>query len=362
MTGPVVFSVQLPGMLTTAQDSGRWSYQGKGMPVAGAMDMQSFRMGNILVGNEENAAALEITLMGPTLTVIEGEAVVVVTGAELGFRVNETPLANWTAVTVRTGDVISFSGPVSGCRAYLCVSGGFDVPLVMGSRSTYTRARVGGFEGRSLKKGDTIRCAEPPPLWSLCEGLVCPEELRPSRDPDAPLRVIPGPQEDYFTEKGLESFYGTEYTVSNSADRMGYRMEGEQIEHTGVADIISDAIPLGAVQVPGHGQPIVMLADRQTTGGYTKIGVVCSVDTAALSQRLPGAGVRFVRTTVKEAVELARDEARARDELRALRASWRSSPRDTPFAIFGARTSGEAMLRVDGAEHTVSWEEIGEVE
>lgn len=327
------------------------------MPVAGAMDMQSFRLGNILVGNEENAAALEVTLLGPTLEVTEGEAVAAVTGAELGFKVNGTPVPNWTAVTVRAGDVLGFGSPSFGCRAYLCISGGVDVPLVMGSRSTYTRAKVGGYEGRALKKGDTLRCGEAAPLWRRCEGLVCPAELRPSRDPSAPLRVLPGPQEDCFTDKGLASFYGTEYAISNSADRMGYRMDGEPIEHSGPADIISDAIPLGAVQVPGHGQPIVMLADRQTTGGYTKIGVVCSVDTSALAQRLPGAVVSFTRVALEEAVELVRGEARARDGLRALRAAWRSSG----ARPVQARSNGSAIIRVDGVEHAVCWEEIGEV-
>ena len=361
----LAFSVQMPGMLTTVQDSGRWSYQGKGMPVAGAMDMQSFALGNILVGNDENAAALEVTLLGPTLSVTEGEGVAAVTGAELGFTVNGEPIANWTVVTIREGDILSFAGPRSGCRAYLCVSGGIDVPMVMESRSTYPRAKVGGLEGRALKKGDAVRCGEPAPLWNRCEGLVCPEALRPLRDPAAPLRVIPGPQDDLFTEKGLASFYGTEYVISNSADRMGYRMDGEPIEHTGAADIISDAIPLGAVQVPGHGQPIVMLADRQTTGGYTKIGVVCSVDVAALSQRLPGAKVRFSKIAVKDAVGLVRAEARTRDELRKLRAAWRSSARVSSAPVPGAvaaPTGGEAVLRVDGKEHVISWEEIGEVE
>ncbi len=364
MTAPV-FSVLVPGMLTTVQDSGRWGYQGKGMPVAGAMDMQAFVLGNILVGNDENAAALEVTLMGPTLSVAEGEGVVAVTGADLGFKVNGGDVPNWTVVSVKAGDVLSFTAPRSGCRAYLCVSGGIDVPRVMESRSTYTRAKVGGLEGRALKKGDTLRCGESAPLWKRCEGLVCPEALRPLRDPAAPLRVIPGPQDDLFTEKGLASFYGTEYVVSNSADRMGYRMDGEPIEHTGAADIISDAIPLGAVQVPGHGQPIVMLADRQTTGGYTKIGVVCSVDVASLSQRLPGATVRFVKISLKDAVELVRGEAKAREALRALRAAWRSGTRAASAPVLSesaAPSCGEAIMRVDGKEHVISWEEIGEVE
>jgi len=304
----LVLECRLPGMLTTVQDGGRWGYPGKGMPVAGAMDLPSFRLGNILAGNEENEGALEVTLLGPTLFVAEGEGMAAVTGADLGFQVNGRPAPMWTAVAVGAGDVLSFSGPRSGCRAYLCLSGGVDVPPVMESRSTYTRARVGGFQGRALKKGDIVRCGEPLPLWRKCEGLVCPEALRPCYLPDAPLRVVPGPQDDLFTEKGKETFYGSDYAVSNSADRMGYRMDGPEIEHTGAADIISDAIPLGAVQVPDHGQPIVMLADRPTTGGYTKIGVVCSVHLSALSPRPPGQTVRFPKTSPDDARPLPRDQ------------------------------------------------------
>ena len=361
----LVLECRLPGMLTTVQDGGRWGYQGKGMPVAGAMDLPSFRRGNVLVGNDENDGALEVTLLGPTLFVAEGEGMVAVTGADLGFQLNGRPAPMWTAVAVGAGDVLSFSGPLSGCRAYLCFSGGVDVPPVMESRSTYTRARVGGFQGRALKKGDLLRCGEPLPLWRKCEGLVCPEALRPAYSPDVPLRVVPGPQDDLFTEKGKETFYGSDYAVSNSADRMGYRMDGPEIEHTGAADIISDAIPLGAVQVPGHGQPIVMLADRQTTGGYTKIGVVCSVDIAALSQRLPGQKVRFQKIPLDDALALAREEAGKRDELRRLRAAWRSAPGEpVPLPVSGPDlpSRGEARIRVDGEEHRISWEEIREVE
>jgi biotin-dependent carboxylase-like uncharacterized protein len=352
-------------MLTTVQDGGRWGYQGKGMPVAGAMDLQSFRMGNILAGNDENDAALEVTVLGPTLYVSGGEGMAAVTGADLGFQVNGQPAPMWTALPVKAGDTLSFSGPRSGCRAYLCFSGGIDIPVVMESRSTYTRAKVGGLEGRALRKGDRVFCGEPGPLWKKCEGFVCPEDLRPLYPPEAPLRVVPGPQEDLFTGKGTETFYGSDYAVSNSADRMGYRMDGPEIEHTGAADIISDAIPLGAVQVPGHGQPIVMLADRQTTGGYTKIGVVCSVDIAALAQRMPGQKVRFQKISLDDALALAREEAGKRNELRRLRALWRSAPGaavSVPAKEQALLSRGEALIRVDGEEHRISWEEIKEVE
>ena len=360
---PLVISVETPGMLTTVQDCGRWGAQGQGMPVAGAMDGQAFRMGNIIVGNREEDAAFEVTLIGPKFLVAEGEGIAAVTGAELGFQVNGKAVPNWTAVKVMKGDVLSFSGPRSGCRAYLCLSGGIDVPPVLGSRSTYTRAKVGGLEGRPLKKGDRLSCGEPAPLWRRCTGFTCPEGLRPSYESEAPLRVIPGPQDDLFTPKGRETFYSSVYTISNSADRMGYRLDGPVIEHEGAADIISDAIPLGAVQVPGHGQPIVMLADRQTTGGYTKIGVVCSVDMAALSQRLPGEKVRFVPLALKDAVALAREAGIKRQKLLELRAAWRSHP--APAVLPAEKTTvpvtqGEALLHVDGESHRVTWEEIKE--
>ncbi len=360
---PLVLSVQAPGMLTTVQDIGRWGGQGQGMPVAGAMDGQAFRMGNIIVGNQEEDSGLEVTLMGPKLLVAEGEGVAAVTGAELGFQVNGKAVANWTAVEIGEGDVLSFSGPQAGCRAYLCLSGGIDVPMVLGSRSTYTRAKVGGVEGRALKKGDRLLCGEAAPLWRRCSGFVCPEELRPRYEPGAPLRVIPGPQDDHFPPKGRETFYGSEYTISNSADRMGYRLDGPVIEHDGAADIISDAIPLGAVQVPGHGQPIVMLADRQTTGGYTKIGVVCSVDMAALSQRLPGEKVRFVPVALKDALTIVREAGQKRQKLLELRAAWRSRPAPGVLPaeeITVPVTKGEALLHLEGKAHRVTWEEIKE--
>jgi biotin-dependent carboxylase-like uncharacterized protein len=352
-----------PGMFTTVQDLGRFGYQMQGVPVAGAMDGAALRLGNILVGNDENAAGLEITVIGPTLRFTsekstskkEGRfsACFAVTGAEVNVRKNGVPLPCWTTHAVEDGDVLSFSPPAKngGARACLCVSGGFDVPLSMGSRSTYTRGKFGGHEGRILQAGDILKTLEiRDPLWADCEGLVCPPNLRPSRDPGAPLRVLPGPQDDAFTEEGLETFFSSEYVISNSADRMGYRMDGPTIAHKGSADIISDGICMGSVQVPGHGQPIVMLADRQTTGGYTKIAVVCTVDAANLAQRLPGQKVRFAKITLEEAVSLLKEEAALFAAMRQARAAWRSRP----IAMRAAR--GCWNLRIDGEPHRVDWE------
>lgn len=344
-----------PGMSTTVQDFGRWGHQAMGMPVAGAMDPEALAVANILAGNETGAAALEITLLGPTLAV-EGEGAIAVTGADLGFCVNGTPAPMWTCLPVKTGDILSFSGPKGrGCRAVLAVSGGIDVPPVMGSRSTYVRAGIGGFAGRALKGGDTVACGELPALWRNTFDFSCPEALRPPRDPEAPIRAVPGPQDDAFTEEGLETLFGSTYTITNQADRMGYRLEGPKVAHVKAADIVSDAIPLGAVQVPGHGQPIVMLADRQTTGGYTKAAVVLTVDLAVLAQRMPGMTVRFTRSTPEEGARLLAERARRLENLLRLRTEYRSRPATAPTAT---SSFGAFRMTLGNYTATVQWQEL----
>jgi biotin-dependent carboxylase-like uncharacterized protein len=348
--------VKKPGMSTTVQDFGRWGHQAMGMPVAGAMDPEALAIANILAGNEPGAAALEITLLGPELSV-EGEGLAAVAGADLGFTVNGNPAPMWTCLSVKTGDVIAFTGPKGrGCRAVLAFSGGIDVPAVMGSRSTYTRAGIGGFAGRALKAGDTVACGELPALWGKTPGFTCPQELRPVRDPEAPIRAVPGPQDDAFTPEGLETLFGSTYTVTSQADRMGYRMEGPRVAHKAAADIVSDAIPLGAVQVPGHGQPIVMLADRQTTGGYTKAAVVLTADLAVLAQRLPGEKVRFARATPEEGARLLSAMARRIEDLALLRSGYRSRPAEA--APRPRAASGSFGMTVGGKTVTVEWQEL----
>jgi biotin-dependent carboxylase-like uncharacterized protein len=347
-------SIEKPGLFTTVQDLGRRGYQMQGVPVAGAMDGAALRLGNILLGNEKSPAGLEpagleITVLGPSIKVTEGSGCFVVTGAEVEVTKNGVSLPCWTVHRLDAGDVVVFSAPAGGgSRSYFCVSGGIDAPVVMGSRSTYTRGGFGGREGRALKAGDVLVTGAPSSLWADCEGLSCPPRLRLVRDPGAPLRAIPGPQDDLFTEEGLAVFYSSEYVITNSADRMAFRLEGSVIAHKGSADIISDAVCLGSVQVPGHGQPIVMLADRQTTGGYTKIATVCAVDIENLAQRLPGGKVRFEKITVEAAVDLLRQEESLLDEARRLRAAWRS-------LSFAARR-GSLAVRVDGELHRVEWE------
>ena len=346
--------IRRPGMLSTVQDGGRWGYQGKGVSVAGAMDLPAFRRGNLVVGNDMDAAALEITVLGPTLQVLEGEGVVAVAGADLGFTLNGRRAPLWTALRVRPGDEMAFGGPRGGgCRCFFCVAGGVVVPPVMGSRSTYLRGSLGGFEGRALRAGDVLETGELPPLAFAGEGFSCPPILGLDRSIDRPLRVVFGPQDDAFTVEARELFLSSAYRVTDEADRMGYRLEGPSLAHVGGADIVSDAVPLGAIQVPGHGRPICMLADRQTTGGYPKIAVLCSDDVGALGQRMPGDEVRFVAVTFAEALQYAKEERRALEHLWSARSSWRAGTR----AMAGAPTSGEWMLTVAGKTYAVTWTE-----
>jgi len=257
------------------------------------MDDYALRIANLLVGNHEGEASLEITLLGFQLQVLD-KTVVAITGADLTPMLNNASLPMWEAVMVSPGDIISFPWPKMGCRSYLAVAGGIDVPKVMKSRSTYVKSHIGGFEGRPLRAGDRLKSSKAQPGISRRK---LPVQYLPVYRDSCELRVIPGPQDDHFTEEGIHTFLGSEYTVSTEADRVGYRLRGPQIEHKASADIISDGIPLGAIQVPGDGLPIVLLADRQTTGGYTKIATVITVDIPKLAQAKPGDKVRFLPVT-----------------------------------------------------------------
>jgi antagonist of KipI len=296
-----LFEVIEPGLLTTVQDLGRGGYEQFGVPVSGAMDGYALRAANRLVGNPWHAAGLEITLAGPRLRATRG-CLIAVCGADLGLRVHRWGMPTWTAIYVRRGWEISFEGRRSGCRAYLAVAGGIAVPPVMGSRATYLRGGFGGHQGRALRAGDALPVGEPACSLTDQAGRGLPESAHP-RYSDAPtLEVILGPQDDCFTQDGIDTFLTSEYAVSGTSDRMGYRLEGPTIAHKTSADIVSDGIALGAVQVPANGQPIVMMTDRQTTGGYTKIATVVSADIPLLAQCVPGGSrVRFRATTVKAA-------------------------------------------------------------
>ena len=300
------------GLLTTVQDLGRYGYERFGVPIAGAMDPFALRAANILVGNSPGEAALEITLVGPTLRTTES-CLIAIAGADLSPRVHGWEVPLWMAIFVRRGWIIEFGERKSGCRAYLAVAGGIDVPLVMGSKSTYLRGGFGGFEGRALRKGDLIPVGKPTFHLPSLAGKEFPSDRIPDYSDAPEVCVILGPQDDHFTEEGIATFLSSEYKVSPASDRMGYRLQGPEIAHKGPTGIISDGIVLGSVQVPADRQPIVMMADHQTTGGYPKIATVISADIPLLAQCVPGAS-----TVTFEAITVGEAQARYREMMKAL--------------------------------------------
>jgi antagonist of KipI len=284
--------VNRAGLLTTVQDCGRWGYQAMGVPVAGPMDLYSHRLANALVGNRAEAATLEVTLIGPELE-FEDDRTIVVTGAKF----EDIPDA---AFEVRRGERIRFGVRVRGSRAYIAISGGIDTPIVLGSRSTHLPSAMGGFDGRALKAGDELPLG-PRSIARLKARAPEREPLAERAVADRMLRVLPGPQRDRFAATALDALQSAPYRIGTDSNRMGYRLDGPRLEHTRGADIISDATPAGTLQVPASGQPILLMADRQTTGGYAKIATVISADLRIAGQLAPGDEVRFAVTTPDEA-------------------------------------------------------------
>ena len=289
-----------PGLLTTVQDGGRIGYQAFGVSVSGVMDPRAMNIANILVGNDDNEAVLECTMMGPQIR-FDVSNVIAVTGGDLGASIDGQPIPTYRAVKVQAGQTLRFTGLRGGCRAFIAFAGGLDIPLVMGSRSTYMKAKIGGLEGRKLQKDDVIGFRDPKETIHNFDIRGFTPEFVPRKE--YTLRVILGPQDDMFTDEGLKTFLSETYTVTPEFDRMGCRLDGPVIAHKNGADIISDGIAFGAIQVPSAGKPIIMLADRQTTGGYTKIANVITADFRLLAQMKAGDKVRFEKTSIAAAQE-----------------------------------------------------------
>jgi biotin-dependent carboxylase-like uncharacterized protein len=300
--------VLAPGFHTTVQDLGRPGYQAIGVPVSGGLDSFSLQLANALVGNPPGAPALEILLAGPQLEVAAETARVALVGAGAGLATDFSPGPVPTAqsITLSRGHAFKISAGRQSACCYLAVEGGLAVAPVLGSASTYVRAGIGGIEGRALRDGDFVplvvaRASERPELRlsSVLPG-----------SGDQTIRIVLGPQQEYFTEAAVTTLLTEEFRVSPNADRMGMRLEGPLLRHRGGWDIVSDAIATGAIQVPGSGQPIVLLADHQTTGGYPKVATVVSADLPVIGRRRPGDPVRFEAVKVETAEALCRDEAR----------------------------------------------------
>ena len=315
------FEVIQPGAFTTVQDLGRYGYQKYGVSISGAMDRFALRVANLLAGNDQGEAAVEATIIGPRLKAL-GKIRVAISGADLSPEIDGKPAPMWRTLDVPKGSILSFGALKSGCRAYLAVSGGIDFPVVMGSRSIHTRSNLGG-NGRALAKGDVlkikesgIRIQDSGTRIQESGTYQLPEDLVPVYGRQWKVRAIMGPQHDYFSRRGIETFLNGEYEITPQADRMGYRLKGPKIEHKGGPDILTDATPPGSVQVPGDGMPIILLADGQTTGGYSKIATVASVDQDLLAQARPGDKVRFQRITITEAQRLLAEMEKKIVELR----------------------------------------------
>jgi len=303
MTG--VIEVLSPGLQTTVQDLGRWGYQAAGVPVAGPMDPFAHRLANALLGNAREAATLELTLAGPRLAFSDTRSFVV-TGALFDLYLDDHPVPCGTVLTSRPGSVLGFGERRCGARAYVSIAGGFDVPIVLGSRATHLPTAMGGCHGRALVRGDVL---------PLGPGRVVrrPARISAAGEPFGPaptlVRVLAGPQDDRFPGEALDALVSAPYGVTVDSDRMGFRLAGPALRHAASADIISDATPIGSLQVPASGQPLLLMADRQTTGGYAKLATVISADIGIAGQAAPGDRLQFTMCARAEALSalLARE-------------------------------------------------------
>ncbi len=296
---PITVRVIKPGWCTTVQDLGRHGYQQYGVSVSGAMDRLALVIANRLVKNPDTAAALEITLVGPEL-LFERAALVAITGAELSPTIDGQSVSNWTTVVIQGGSRLAFGRRRSGARSYLAVAGGFDVPLLWGSRSTHVATCSGGFNGRALMADDTLQIGriahrgEWPPI-----GATFAHDNRPIYSDSPSLRLVPGPQQ--IGARALSGLTNRPYRVTSQSDRMGYRLEGQRLSDLPAHRQISDGTAMGALQVPPDGKPILLMADAPTTGGYPKLAVVISADLPQAAQLQPGDTVTFRTTTLAEA-------------------------------------------------------------
>jgi biotin-dependent carboxylase-like uncharacterized protein len=321
----MTIKVEQPGLLTTVQDTGRFGKYDIGMPPSGAMDVFSYQVGNYLVGNEEGAAGLEITYWGPRLEFTE-DAVIAITGAEMPPKINDEAAATWEALKVEAGDVLSFDYLKSGARSYLAVAGGVDVPTFLGSRSTYTLIGLGGYEGRALQEGDELKIGEARDGAEERVGSALDEGQIPTYPTEAELRVIIGLASYRITEEGMEEFLNTEWTVTPDADRVGYRYTGGELEFVEreqpagagaeQANVVDFGYPVGSIQVPGGVEPIILMNDAVTGGGYATIGTVISVDRDKLAQTKTNDKTRFRSVDLEEALEARKQRRQQMEEIR----------------------------------------------
>jgi antagonist of KipI len=292
--------VQVPGLLTTVQDLGRQGYGPIGVSPSGAADPISLRLGNLLVGNKENAAALEMMLLGGTFIFPQG-AIVGLTGSDFSATLDEVRINVGTSVQVRPGQTLRLGPTTSGARCYLCVQGGIAVKPFLGSGSTHILSGLGGFEGRPLRKGDLLRIGSATKRFRM--RTISAQALQDFSRRKI-LRVSPGPQAHWFSEASLRTFYAASYRIGEQSNRMGLRLDGAVISQSAKREVITEGVSLGAIQVPAGGSPIILFVEQQTTGGYPKIANVISADVHRVGQLRPRDEIRFEQVTFDQARSL----------------------------------------------------------
>jgi len=315
-------TVLRPGLASTFQDLGRHGHQHLGMPVGGAMDPRAHRLANLIAGNERDMATLEITLVGPVLR-FDAPACIALSGADLSPMVNGAPIPMGRPIIMRAGDVLSFGARRTGVRCYIAWHGGIALPEVLGSQSTYLRGRLGGFQGRALQKDDVLPLNTPlridalDPLVGALQRLAIYLPSTLAYNPRARLRVMRGPHTGLFTDKALRTFFHDTYRIANESDRMGYRLLGPALTLRANRQLPSEGATFGSVQVPPDGLPIILMADRQSIGGYPKIGHVATVDLPQLAQSMPGESLCFEEITLAQAQQLDNLREQALEGLRS---------------------------------------------
>lgn len=304
-----------PGFLTTVQDLGRFGYQQFGMSPSGAMDPFSLQLANILVGNARDEACFEMTFVGPEIE-FSKQAVIALAGAEMNAEINGTPLSLHQSLKLEPGDVLRFGALKKGCRCYLAIRGGIHVEPVLGSKSTYLKAKIGGVNGRALKQGDSLALGAKVSTNPIYKKMLV--ETCQIRDVNT-IHILPGPEANHLSQNGIRTFLTGMYQISAAADRMGYRLDGFPLERKENTEIISSGISLGTIQLPADGKPIILMADRQTTGGYPRIANVILADIPLLAQLKPGDKIRFKEVTMEIAAEKLKKQQQILEKVRAIR-------------------------------------------
>jgi antagonist of KipI len=302
-----VIEVRAPGLLTTVQDLGREGFGPMGVSTSGAADPVALRIGNKLVGNAEGAAALEMTLLGGTFLFPE-RSVVALTGADFGPALDDRPLEMWSSVEIRAGQTLRAGPTRAGARCYLCIRGGIDVKLFLGSASTHLLSGLGGFEGRALRKGDVLKIGTTSGGFRTFRKISVATRAATQLATRKVLRVTAGPQSDWFSQQAQKAFYAGTYHVAEESNRMGLRLEGPAIPSASGGEMISEGVSLGAIQITAGGLPIILFVEQQTTGGYPKIANVISADLSSLGQLRPRDEIRFERVEMETARALLMEQ------------------------------------------------------